>query len=193
MHEETTSTIFRELLDSMIATFTLRHEPEPETKPAIPTYYQHKTTEVWLPPIDGQDIAELLSLCLRLKLTTQMDGLLESIVSEAERVDIRGYQSMLLPFLKQTKQVLKDHNIPLTHNSFRHLYQSVLSSYIRRYIGQKPERGINWTRPNVGCRCGDCTDLNRFLSSPSLAVGRFPLAKKRRQHLHEMLDRSGSD
>jgi hypothetical protein len=193
MPQETISTIFQELLDSMIATFSLRHVPESETSPDIHANCQRRTADVRRAPIDGQHIAELLSVSIRFNLTTQTDGLLESLISEARVVDIRDYESMLLPFLKQTKQVLKDHNIPLCHVSFRRLYQTILISYITRYVGKKPERGINWTRPNVGCRCGDCAGLNQFLSSPSQIVGRFPVAKKRRQHLHQMLDRSGSD
>jgi hypothetical protein len=208
MLQETTPAIFRELLASMIATLSLRHEPERETTPDVPTKCQrlteighyrathgpkHRTAKVRRAPIDGENIAELLSVCLSLNLTTEADGLLESLMSEAGHVHIRDYQSMLLPFLKQTKQVLKDHNIPFTHNSFRLLYQSILSSYFARYLGKEPARGGSWTRPKVSCRCRDCTELNRFLSSPTEIVGRFPLAKSRRQHLHQMLDGNGSD
>ena len=38
------------------------------------------------------------------------------------------------------------------------------------------------------CHCEDCAALARFLADPELEEARFPLAKRRRQHLHHMID-----
>jgi hypothetical protein len=46
------------------------------------------------------------------------------------------------------------------------------------------------SRPRSGARplCEDCAALSRFLRDPAERVGRFPMAKQRRQHLHRQID-----
>jgi predicted 2-oxoglutarate/Fe(II)-dependent dioxygenase YbiX len=52
----------------------------------------------------------------------------------------------------------------------------------------------DWAREgNSGCACADCRALSRFLAAPDQETARFPLSKKRRQHLHQQIDSRGLD
>jgi len=47
----------------------------------------------------------------------------------------------------------------------------------------------DWSRDaELDCNCEDCQALSRFLRDPSARVGRFPVRKDRRQHLHCQID-----
>jgi hypothetical protein len=43
------------------------------------------------------------------------------------------------------------------------------------------------------CACGDCRELKKFLADPAASMHRFPLAKDRRQHLHQVIDGARCD
>ncbi len=45
----------------------------------------------------------------------------------------------------------------------------------------------------LSCSCPDCQMLSSFLSDPAKRQGRFPLAKQRRQHLHNIIDGNHCD
>lgn len=53
----------------------------------------------------------------------------------------------------------------------------------------RPVRDPNdWSIEHVlGCTCGDCAELVRFLRAPQQELD-WPLAKERRKHVHRMLD-----
>jgi hypothetical protein len=60
---------------------------------------------------------------------------------------------------------------------------------LRAAIAQPVEPPKDWTRDGeLGCNCDDCSALSRFLRDPTQRVGRFPLRKDRRQHLHQQID-----
>ena len=43
------------------------------------------------------------------------------------------------------------------------------------------------------CDCQDCKAVNKFLSDENEESHRFPLAKHRREHLHQVIDRNQID
>jgi hypothetical protein len=59
---------------------------------------------------------------------------------------------------------------------------------------QAPQKPTDYQRAEkLSCNCGDCGALRTFLANPDQKQGRFPLAKKRRQHLHQIIDRNRCD
>jgi hypothetical protein len=60
---------------------------------------------------------------------------------------------------------------------------------LRAATAQPIEPPIDWKRDaKVGCDCEDCRALSRFLRDPTQRVGRFPIRKERRQHLHQQIE-----
>ena len=45
----------------------------------------------------------------------------------------------------------------------------------------------------LSCKCNDCRVLSGFLADPDNEQLRLPLAKRRRQHLHQIIDGNGCD
>jgi 2OG-Fe(II) oxygenase superfamily len=45
----------------------------------------------------------------------------------------------------------------------------------------------------LSCTCNDCRELSRFLADPHESVHRFPAAKERRRHLHQVIDANDCD
>jgi hypothetical protein len=65
---------------------------------------------------------------------------------------------------------------------------------LRAATAQAPEPPKDWKREaKLGCKCEDCAALSRFLRDPVERVGRFPMNKQRRQHLHRQIDQHGCD
>jgi hypothetical protein len=65
---------------------------------------------------------------------------------------------------------------------------------LRAATAQCPEPPKDWKREaKLGCTCEDCAALSRFLRDPAERVGRFPMNKQRRQHLHRQIDQHGCD
>ena len=52
----------------------------------------------------------------------------------------------------------------------------------------------DWAREaKLGCSCEDCKALSKFLRDPAQRIGRFPLNKERRRHLHQQIDHHQCD
>jgi hypothetical protein len=65
---------------------------------------------------------------------------------------------------------------------------------LRAATAQPPEPPKDWKREaKLGCTCDDCVALSRFLRDPAERVGRFPMNKQRRQHLHRQIDQHHCD
>jgi hypothetical protein len=57
-----------------------------------------------------------------------------------------------------------------------------------------PKKPTDYQRPSkLSCECPDCQTLSTFLADPKQRKGRFPLAKERRRHLHNIIDSDGCD
>jgi hypothetical protein len=143
-------------------------------------------------PISGYYIATVVDGCLELHLEDSLTKLFAKLTSEANNIDTSHFATMLLPFLKSTIDILQKRSISLTSDPYPFLSQRIISSYILRYVGKEPIPPDTLARRPVSCPCNDCAPLSRFLISPTQRVGRFAMGKKRRQHLHIQLDKSGS-
>ncbi len=65
---------------------------------------------------------------------------------------------------------------------------------LRDATAQPLEPPKDWKREaKLGCTCADCVALSRFLRDPAERVGRFPMNKQRRQHLHRQIDQHRCD
>lgn len=57
-----------------------------------------------------------------------------------------------------------------------------------------PEKPTDFRRAaELSCKCSDCRALAKFLADPNQPQARFPMAKQRRQHMHQIIDRHHCD
>lgn len=180
----------------MLPHVRLRKSETPQQTPTISTYAgryaphrpQQPKEPPREPPIDGAFLANLMEQCLVLDLGEMTKRLTATISAEVCLVDARDFPGMILPFLKTILKAMTNSS-GAKPNDYRTMYQTCLDQFVLRYVEMEPVQ-INWARNPVGCQCNDCAGLNRFLRSPIDRVGRFPMGKQRRQHLHSQLDRS---
>jgi hypothetical protein len=65
---------------------------------------------------------------------------------------------------------------------------------LQKRTAQAPAPPTDYRRSaKLSCSCRDCRELSRFLADPRESVLRLPLAKDRRQHLHQVIDGAGCD
>jgi hypothetical protein len=77
--------------------------------------------------------------------------------------------------------------------AYERLLQHALAE-LRSLTAAPVEPPRDWAREaELKCNCADCRALAAFLRNPAEEVGRFPLRKDRRQHLHQQIDRQKLD
>jgi hypothetical protein len=138
-------------------------------------------------------LTDLIREALRLGMEDRAHALINVIIHTAEKYNVEYFKHLYLPFLRSMLPVWTENCLALSNTPFYsgNLYQCILGSYSRRYVGQKPScLEKDWARIGVPCHCRDCGLLNHFITSPTERVGRFPMGKSRRQHLHQQLDMS---
>jgi hypothetical protein len=65
---------------------------------------------------------------------------------------------------------------------------------LERRTAQAPQKPADYRRAaKLSCNCRDCRALSEFLADPDRREARFPLAKERRRHLHNIIDRDRCD
>lgn len=121
------------------------------------------------------------------------DRFFDQLVSQMDLIPAIEFSEFWLPFLNSLLAVLKSNDIPPTTEKYCKVFTSMLSTYLRRFVGEKPVISTSGVRPEVGCACNDCGSLNLFLTSPSQETQRFQVGKQRRQHLCRELDRADLD
>jgi hypothetical protein len=147
--------------------------------------------------ISPGNLSELFNECIKGSWDDLLMTLSMKIAAQVGSIPPSEFQHLWLPFLHNLVEVLKGASIPLTTPRYRQLILAILETYIERYVGPEPPAGIDWAVPGVNCNSyncsyGDCSQLDAFLRSSIQSVARFQIGKKRRQHLHQLLDRARS-
>ena len=87
-------------------------------------------------------------------------------------------------------QILKSiqSEIDIKSDIYRSFFDYVMNQ-LQKITASKPKDN-DWSfNPLFTCKCGDCPKLQSFLSHPIVKTLDWPLAKARRQHIHQILDR----
>lgn len=190
--KEVTRNIFRDVISSLAEQFSLKSlESSLESKRA-------KTVERGRYPFgpgsrrpvplkaeaddqNSRNIATLFSNCIELDLTTELGQICEKLTTEVKTADVELFEIIYLPFLKQLSARLPGNN---SSAEILVLFQTILSTYILRYVKAEPKPPNHWARdPITHCTCADHGLLNTFLKDYQRKTERFSMAKKRREHL----------
>ncbi len=107
------------------------------------------------------------------------------------------HTEFLIPLLQSLSHDLAESRHSLGH--YQSLFQEVLLSYIKDYVGPKPTPPQNWSRQKTKDTCygpwshsrfggnkricDDCSALNDFLVAPDRSEWRLKAAEDRRKHI----------
>ncbi|TVY39813.1 hypothetical protein LSUB1_G005263 [Lachnellula subtilissima] len=196
IERNTTQTIFKDVISDLTDHFSLRSLGDLAISKKRVTGYG------WAAPLVTQtivpdhynsvNISTLIYNCGTLELTTELGQILAKMAKEAETAPIELYETIYMPILKFLSAWSPKENFTGHGSSFRQFSQSMLSTYIIRYVQMEPAKPASWARQRTSCGCNDCLSLNRFLIDGNQQIGRFPVGKARRAHLHSQLNgRSG--
>ena len=122
-----------------------------------------------------------------------MGSLVSKLTDDAPILPSGEFHYLWNPFLRSLAPILAQNSIPLDTPRYQSMYSSMLNVYVDMYVGREPGVDKSLVRNPVACRCRDCNPLNAFLARPDQKLGNFPLAEKRRRHLHEKLDAANVD
>ena len=102
-----------------------------------------------------------------------------------------GLHDVLIPDVKAIQKWLP--KVPAAQASFSRLLDHCLAE-LHAATAEPIKPPEDWRRDAaLGCQCEDCKALGAFLRDPTQRVGRFPLRKDRRQHLHQQIDKHQCD
>jgi hypothetical protein len=196
--DDVANTIFRDvvadLADSSFSLHPLGLELVERNEKAVPPRYSTRLVAVPAPAIDernSRNIEALLYACQELDLVAELDQIVKKLVAETKTAELDLFHGVYLPLLKLLAKRLSE-KTPAKGSPFQTLFRQILCQYILRYVQPEPTPPKDWKQSTVSCGCQDCQSLNRFLASPTEKVGRFAVAKKRREHLHSVLDSARS-
>ncbi|CAH0055571.1 unnamed protein product [Clonostachys solani] len=113
-------------------------------------------------------------------------------VEQASRLPSTSF-GLWVPVFNSLIKVLVKHEIPLETPMYQQLFSKFYHALLNNFVKRQPSKDNTLSRPGVPCSCADCNHLNHFLSSTTQRVGRFAVNKKRRQHLHNQIDRHRID
>ena len=134
------------------------------------------------------EVASLVDQCLSLGLKNEVHNFLQEIANKCEYYPVAAFDIIWIPFLQSF--LVKVTSWPdQTSMEYRHFFQSIVNSYIRRYLGEEPPTPVTTTPTRRGCGCSACRDLDRFLLDPGQETGRFRYNKPIREHLEKQIGR----
>lgn len=144
-----------------------------------------RRTQAWYGDRDARAgvVAGAVHIFAMTSTTELLDGFLAHVLADRRHYDIRG---VVIPDLKAIRKWIA--KVPAAQPAFSRLLEHCLTE-LRTATAQPIEPPRDWTRDaSLSCNCEDCRMLARFLRDPEQRVGRFPLRKDRRQHLHRLID-----
>lgn len=97
-----------------------------------------------------------------------------------------GLHDVLLPDLKTLAGWLPE--LPAAWPAYSRLREHCVAQ-LRAATAEPVLPPTDWRREaELSCKCPDCEALASFLTDPRAPLARFPLAERRRQHLHHQID-----
>lgn len=117
-----------------------------------------------------------------------LDWFIAHILADKRRYSLH---KVLIPDVKAIHRWLS--NVPQARPAAARLLEHCRFE-LRAATAHPIEPPKDWSREaKLDCNCEDCQALSRFLRDPTQRVGRFPIRKERRQHLHQQIQRHGCD
>ncbi len=185
----------------LLADLSLRRDKNADRK-SLCSDLAHRLTaavERWAPPQERDwdarkiDRAELLpplvQSFLALGELDLLDRLVAYVLKRPKEFDLTTVQ---MPAVVKLRAWLAKH-VKSSSPPLRR-WLTALQGELQPRAADPPTAPTDWRRPaSISCTCADCKALSRFLADPDEQTLRLPLAKARRQHLHNTIDRDQLD
>jgi hypothetical protein len=128
-------------------------------------------------------VARVVHILSTIGATEHLDQFLAHVLTDKRHYDLR---QVLIPDVKAIYKWLP--KVPAAQLAVSRLLQHCLAE-LRAATAHAIEPPKDWARDaELGCKCQDCQALSRFLRDPAQRVGRFPIRKERRRHLHQQIE-----
>ncbi|MCI0541283.1 MAG: hypothetical protein L0Z50_39285, partial [Verrucomicrobiales bacterium] len=133
-------------------------------------------------------VASMVRLLAAIGASKHLTSFLAHLLADTRHYDLRA---VLIPDVKALyAQAI---STAAGRRAASRLLQHCLAE-LRAATAHPIEPPADWKRDaKLGCKCEDCVALSRFLRDPAQRVGRFPLKKERRKHLHRQIDKHRCD
>ena len=147
--------------------------------------------------LSWEAISKLLCLCEKFEMDDPASTLVKSMNEIARSAGVGDHTEFLIPLVQSLSRDLAESRHHL--DNYHSLFQEVLLSYIKDYVGRKPTPHANWTREKATDKChgsvshskfghnygicDDCSALNDFLAAPDRSEWRLKAAEPRRKHI----------
>ncbi len=141
--------------------------------------------------VERSDLLQsLISAMLFIEREKPLATLIDHILKDADG-DEKKYafvETQLTALYALESQLIKTPSAAITH------WLAECRQKLEKRITKKPKAPTDYHRNStLSCDCADCLMLSAFLDNPTQEQGRFPLAKKRRQHLHNVINSNQCD
>jgi hypothetical protein len=128
-------------------------------------------------------VASVVRIFSTIEAMDHLDRLLAHALADKRHYDLH---EVLIPDIKAISKWIS--KVPAAQPAASRLLQYCVAQ-LRAATAQRIEPPKDWTREaELGCKCEDCRALSRFLGDPTQRVGRFPIRKERRRHLHQQIE-----
>ena len=157
---------------------------------ALETFDQQPSENNWqLREIDRSVLLiSLVKAMLAIDAVKPLSRLIDHALTSADKYDLTGAHLTAIFSLKS--RIAK---LPVANDAISH-WLGACRHELEKRTAQAPQKPTDYRRADkLSCNCDDCSALSAFLANPDRKQGRFPLAKIRRQHLHQVIDRNRCD
>jgi len=152
---------------------------------ALETFDQQPSENNWqLREIDRSVLLiSLVKAMLAIDAVKPLSRLIDHALTSADKYDLTGAHLTAIFSLKS--RITK---LPVANDAISH-WLGACRHELEERTAQAPQKPTDYRRADkLSCNCDECSALSAFLANPDRKQGRFLLAKKRRQHLHQIID-----
>lgn len=133
-------------------------------------------------------LSSIVKAMLAIDAVKPLSRLIDHALSRVDRYDLTG--AHLAAIFSLESRLAK---LPVANDAISN-WVGACRHELEKRTAQVPQKPTDYRRAtNLSCNCSDCVALSAFLADPHQQQARFPLAKKRRQHLHQIIDRNRCD
>jgi hypothetical protein len=142
----------------------------------------------WIRDVDrGALLGSLVTAMLAIHAEEQLSRLIDHALA-CDKYDLTEAHLVAIFALESRLAKLPGASSAISH------WLAACRRELENRTAEAPQKPADYRRPHkLPCKCQDCRALSAFLADPDQPQARFPLAKERRRHLHDMISRTGCD